>query len=535
MAEKVEIELNVQDAQAAAAILREINLLVQYQEELRKIEGGSERAGKKGEQAFGGIEKTALQALKAFTGIGSAIGAIVKFSQLVKAEAENARMRQQDIAQAQIDVYGSFRRASAMLVGEKMKPDDLYNSIVKGANGVNPAELFLAFERGMSTAPGMSAEQVRDTVVESAQLAPFYDGSTRGAVVSSALQLQKEFGVGSRQALAGSMQTYKADRSSSPEDAANYLFPGIVQLRQLGSGKDSYEDIAADLIAYGQRTGDPHSRRSVTNRINLQTKIYEETVGAGLVPKGASLKEQLDAVRNSPLLQAKLLGAFAADDLNLTAAQQLQLKRRNSQDAGINQLPGEARTFIASMETVQADQGPGNKLAQERANAAQTIVGLNNQAVAMVEAQDQATRSAKASQTAELNRARMQAESEQKLGQPAEGTKAEVRKSVIEQLRLSGASSFEQLARDAEFAGLQMFGASERTQASVGAGILRSRVQDLEGTTLGTSNVMNALGDMIEKLDRIALGIEQANKTPTKIELPANAQPARPAAANLND
>src|SRR5262245_8406628 len=115
--EKVKIELSVEDAAAANAWLRQSGSLAKYAEELTGIETAHKRSGDAGEAAFRRIGQEVERTAKQFLGVGSAIGGILTFTQLLKREAETARQRQEDIAQRQISFNDAFRRAAGSMVG----------------------------------------------------------------------------------------------------------------------------------------------------------------------------------------------------------------------------------------------------------------------------------------------------------------------------------------------------------------------------------------------------------------------------------
>jgi hypothetical protein len=86
--------------------------------------------------------------------------------------------RQKLSGQRQVEFAPAFRRAFHAAGGE-IKADKMYETLVKGANGVDPGELALTFEAASSAAGKLGKEQVLHSVMQTAKMRPDLDLESR--------------------------------------------------------------------------------------------------------------------------------------------------------------------------------------------------------------------------------------------------------------------------------------------------------------------------------------------------------------------
>jgi hypothetical protein len=252
----VVVQMSAQDADLVAAWQRARQGPAGMAQELDKVK-------KKGKEAGDSIQGSFTNTAKSLIGVGSAAGLVLKTSQLIQAEWIAIKQRMDEAANRQIDVNQSFRRAAA--VSTDISPDKLYEQVVSGANGVDPRELFLAIEAGISASGNIPQQSVVNTTMASAKIAPYFDQESRTAAVTGALTWQKAFKVKPEEALAGIMQSFVAARTEQPAEFAANLAPAVSNLRALGGDKDSFKFLMSELIAFGQRSGDKQGRKTATN------------------------------------------------------------------------------------------------------------------------------------------------------------------------------------------------------------------------------------------------------------------------------
>jgi hypothetical protein len=526
----VVVQLSAQDAELVAAWQRARRGPAGMTEELEKVK-------KRGQEAGQSIETSFKNIAGAVVGVTTVTGALLKISQLIGAEWRAILDRMKEAANRQVDVNQSFRRAAA--VATDIPVNDVYERVIRGANGVDPKELFLSLEAGISAAGNLSQESVLKTVLATAKVAPYFDQESRTAAVTGSLMLQKGFGATPEQALAGVMQSFVAARTETPAEFAKTLAPAASQLRALGGGKDSYEFLMSELIAFGQRAGDPAGRRTATNYINMARQAKEEAVAAGLVDRSASLEESLGAVRGSPKIQAKLLGVFADKELGSSAAKMLADMKKHNKDMG-GSLSTEGRTFVAAMETLQADQGAANLTAEERRSARAKILGLTPAAIAAIEGRNELVESSKYNAATDIARAGRQSTAVSELLDTPSAIKAQATADVFASLKKAGVGPFRR--------SLKYFAASTEqalsTDTDAGAAdFLKGYSRELRGeisnrldygSEPGNLRAIESLGITLQKIEQTIKRLEGT----LKVEIVKDARPdvpQQPAAARLSD
>jgi hypothetical protein len=301
--------------------------------------------------AFESVEKsvasTADGVLKLTSGlsvIGTVWKSVTKLSELYRQELDQIIERQKQSGQRQVDFAPAFRRAYHAAGGE-IKPDKLYETLVNGANGVDPAELALTFEAASSAAGKLGKQQVLESVMQTAKMRPDLDLESRSNLTTGALQLQKEFGGSTEEAMAAVQQSFTTSRAESLSSFSKNVVPTAVSLHQMGRGKDSFEDLMSLSVGFGQAMNDPTGEKGRTSLIHLMKELKEKAAAKGVVGGEAGIMETLEKVRGDKGLQKTLLGAFAQNSLGESATS-LHKKIKEGK------LTTEAAAFQASVDLV---------------------------------------------------------------------------------------------------------------------------------------------------------------------------------------
>lgn len=347
----VDIEMNVQDAQQAAAWARQRQYILQTIAGMNQLQQAGTQAGAKTQAAFQGLGGTVTNVLGSLKGVAGTLFGISTAVQLFKRELDGIKMRNENALESQLNIAGAQRRAVLSLGhGANLSPQQLI-SMVEGQRFVLPQTAYLAAESGISGAGPLGARRGVETVLAAGEYAPHLDGQDLRHVVSGAMEIQKAFPeYNSRQAVAQVFQSMAIDRSEDAGNFAKNVATGVAQLKPFGAGKDSYGFLSAYLSSITQRAGDSYGAVSRTAGINFAEQILTEGVGAGLFHKNTSLEQQLSIMRGkdprAAAIRNKLLGALSDDYTSST-----ELIRRNGDSDG--QLHTRAQTMIALSELLK--------------------------------------------------------------------------------------------------------------------------------------------------------------------------------------
>lgn len=435
MSNEVKVVMSAEDARLVAAWREARRGPQQFGDELDRVAQRGRRAGKATKDAFAEAGSVALGVAQGITGIGSAVSGILTLAKLLRDEWDAMIAREKSAMDRQVDVGAAHKRAfaAARMGGAEFTPDQMYERIVRGAHGRDPTGMFLTAESAFNVAGDIAPEKVMETITAAAKMRPDLGEEEFKQTVLGSLQLQKEFGVSPEKAVAGALQSSTAAAPESMAEYAKYMLPGIVQMRAFGTGKESFEDLAAIAIGTGMRAGDTTGRRTMTNLINVLKQVREEALVEGLIDEETELPEMLERVRGSEAIQSKLLGVFAKET-GKKPEELLEEMRMHQKGKGGNfggELVGEARMFVPIMELLSPGE---NRTKKEIEAAKKKVTGLNEEAVKAVEQANQEFLGSKHGGAAQVARMARQAESELLLEDPAGGRQALV--SLMEKTRL---------------------------------------------------------------------------------------------------
>jgi hypothetical protein len=533
---EVIVTMSAQDASMVAAWQRQRQLV----KDTEKAYGGLGKTGQSAGQQIAGAFKTEF--LSAFTGRLAATRTLMQSigyaAQLFRQEWDEILQRQQKAASAQADVNAAFRRA-AMQAGD-VSPDSLFRQVVGGARGVDPKELFLTFEAATSAAGDMSKQKVLDSVLATAKLRPDLDLQSRSALTTGALQLQKEFGGNVEQSMAAVQQSFTTSRAENLQAFAKNVIPTVVALRQMGGGKDSFEDLMGLSVGFGLATNDPTGERGRTNLINLAKQLKQQGVGAGLVGQDASIMETLAAVQKNKPLQQQLLGAFAQNELGSTPS------RLGGRTGVKGELSTEAAVFQAAVDLVSGKAD--SAMMREMRSARDRNLGISSAALADVEGRSSAIAKSRFSNVAEIEKVGRQGLAESQLLTPL-GSLGAAQKLVAEMQKEMGVNA---MGRQAASIAMQIGAGSRKTDEADFTGmaraVLASEMQRIRRGEIGVGDMTITAGDreaaekmqtVIDRLDELIEVQKAQREQPTKVTIEGDtrqpAQPRKPPARALRD
>jgi hypothetical protein len=548
MGEKVQIDLSVESAQAVRAWLANNQGIVMNVDALKSLEKAADAAAKKSADGFKSVEKsvasTADGVLKLTSGLsvlGTAWKGITKLAELYKQELDQIIQRQRQSAEKQVAFAPAFHRAYHAAGGE-IPADELYETIVKGANGVNPTDLALTFEAATSAAGKLGKRAVLGSVMQTAKMRPDLDVESRTNLSTGALQLQKEFGGSIEEAMAAVQQSFTTSRAENLATYSKNVVPTIVGLHQMGRGKDSYEDLASLAVGFGQAMNDPTGEKSRTSMIHLFKELKEKGAAAGVVGGDAGIMETLGAVRGNKSLMTTLLGSFAQTEFGESASS-LHKKIKEGK------LTTEAAAFQASVDLVTGR--PDSAMMQELAAARGGIMPVGPEAVAAIKAREAEMAGSKYSMAAGIARAGQQGTNEIELlssfGSLGTAQQFVARKQmelgvnpvgrqIAEWAMQRASSGYEKASPTPEIGYAEL----ARNTLKVDVDRILAGKGHLGDLSVAASDQENAraLLKVIEKLDElIAVQRDVAGK-PLQVDVvrvPANISPGRPPTDGLND
>ncbi len=261
----------------------------------------SEQAGK---SFFGGISSGTLQALTAFTGIGSVIGGIAAICAVVRAEYDNLLQRQKTAADKQIDTAGAQRLAIMNLGTDKTySADKLSQEIggMSGLTGVSQKDLYAATASSLSARGNLSVKDSLDAVQTAATLIPDDPGGL-STLAGSLLDLQKKSGGSSKQNAGMMIGGMQASRVVNMQSYAKNVIPAVFQLQDFG---DTQQESMALMATLTQSMGDVEGSTAGTASIQLAKQLQQA------LPKMKSTTERIRYLQSEQGagLRKKLLGS----------------------------------------------------------------------------------------------------------------------------------------------------------------------------------------------------------------------------------
>jgi hypothetical protein len=550
MAEKVQIELTVEQAQAINAWIKNNSAIVQNQEALRKLGEASEAASNKSKSGFEG----AVTAIYGFTkGVAGGLLSMNTLNQAVdlfKQRLEQIDRLNRNAFDYQVD-KGTAQRKALLALGKDgdITPQQMVQR-VENESRIDPARTYQMLDAAVSAAGDLGATRGLETALAAGNFAPHLANDELTSMTTGALELQKgspEYGPA--QSIAKLLELLEISRVESPDKFGKNVLPGLGQARAYGGMKDDIGFVNAFFSSLQQRMGDGEGATSTTAGLTLLKQLTVEGRKAGLFGEGTSIEDQLNAVQGDSkeaiAIRKKLLGPLEAGYVADRAAQ----KAGRASDP---KLRGEAQAYIALSEMLQA----GSQTDQTMRRFAAKGGGSPEETLRRAEALQQELDSVPGQQAGRSARAydRSQAGIRGDLGRAMEGTQEK----FYDVLREVGVNELE-LGTHYAWRGVgRMFGGNRKPDE-----VLTDQIDTLEDWrgTLAFSAKERAKwrgGDdqqvkedtlSARKLDELIAELRaqredyqrqhaeemEALRTPVEIKLPANVAPAAAPAGMLND
>lgn len=349
----------------------------------RRAGKDGKRAGSETTQGMSSVAREAGRAATTLLGVGTAVGALITFTQVLRNEIDQILRRQNLSGTSQVRFGDAFRRAVFALGNDPhYSPAQLRADLLADRSGVDPALLALESEAALSARGQLRPERAQQTVAVAARLRPDLDTESRRSLVSGALALQKGFNVSPNEAVAGVIQSLSAARTEQLDVFSKNMISAIAQSTAFGGDQDSFRELASLFIGVGQRSEDPTGRRTATNTIKFIEQIVSLSKQRGIVGPDANVTNTLRTLLSgapgseAEKLRQELVGVFD---------KQLGEIPREFEELKKAILLGEARQRPALLEIL--DKSQTSKTWREIKTAQDKIVGLNQEAVRVVNGQ----------------------------------------------------------------------------------------------------------------------------------------------------
>lgn len=545
--EKVSILLDVETAQAIGAWLQNNRAIVMNEESLQKLEGASKRASRTSKEGFDLANTAVGNVMRQVTGLIAGMASVHTATALFRKELEAVDRVRQKALDFQLDAATAQRQALTALGSRgDISQEELIRRIEAQTN-IPIAQQYLVATSAISGAGSLGASRAVDTAIAAGEFAPHLQAEELRQVTSGALELQKSFPeYAPRQAISQVLAWAGPARQEDIGKLSKNIIPAVGQARAWFQGNADAQTLFSFFNAIAQRSGDVEGAVSRTGGMSFLRQMTTEGVGRGLFDLGASPDEMFAALQadteEAKALRRKLLGPL---EVSFREA-----KRKG--DAADPKLRSEAQTYIALAEMFdptsqtfqlfqQGRQGgtPEQVLAEQEAfvrkieaqplqqafRAKRSIdVGLEKLRSDPSRALGSLRRNELAELLVESGYSATMAEAESFVGAAISGggTPTEQLDKIIRPLR-----DRETGLRDVRAIRGRGFGESEqafgrREQAAIAE---RSRLAD----------ALDAVADLLEEQRDLLKEQNHMMQQPQKVELPANAQPARPGAAALNE
>lgn len=296
--EKVTIELNVEQAAAVQGWLAAQGSMVQYENQLGKLQKTSERAAQGSKQSWG----SAADAIHAFATNAMQSLAIMQtvatVAQLINREIEAANRRNRNAKDQQVDLSTARRRLADSVAGGDVSAGQA-EALIKSRATVGQKEATLAAEAAAKEAGrDFSHRRALETSLEAGRLAPHL--APEGGLpdlAAGAVDLQKQQpGLTPTQAVAQLLRLGRYTESR-PEEVAKDLIPAVARGRLATGGKTSAGDLSAFYLTLADRMDVGAGEGATTGEM-----LLKQLTKRG----GGSLDEMLAAARGDSRLGDKI-------------------------------------------------------------------------------------------------------------------------------------------------------------------------------------------------------------------------------------
>lgn len=306
---KAEIQWSSDDA----AVVRTMQKMERNLDTLARKMDNVEKSSKKAADATStGMEAAGVKVrdfVTGFAGVGTVMSAALASAQLLKAEWEAFKNRQQSAADANINLaapMAELSRASGGLYSARELESAVAN--IASDAGAKQARVASLWEQAVSAkGPTTKAEMesLGDLVKAALQFAPTTDDQTLALMVGGAADLQRSQGLSAEQAIGFFEMAGNVGRVSKIQQQATNMIPGINSLTQFGASR---AEAAALFGTLTRETGDFTGASSRTAALMLAKQIEDRGMG--------TLMEGITAMQQDPELRDRFLkgGKFGGQD-----------------------------------------------------------------------------------------------------------------------------------------------------------------------------------------------------------------------------
>lgn len=542
--EKVSIQLDVETAQAIGAWLQNNRAIVQNEESLRKLEDASKRAGKSSKEGFDLAATAVGGVMRQVTGLIAGMASVHTATALFRKELEAVDRIRQKALDFQLDVGTAQRQAITALGPNADISMAQFVEMIESGTKIPLATQYAVATAAVSGAGQLGARRGTETALAAGELAPHENAQALRAIASGAIELQKSFPeYGARESVAQILQAASVARQEDVGALAKNTIPAVGQARAFFKGNADFQTLFALLNAVGQRSGDVEGSRTRTAVTSFLKQITTEGATRGMFEVGASPDEMFAAIQGdteeAKSLRRKLLGPLEA---SFRATQRADRAGK----AVDPKLRSEAQQFIAMSELFDPNSQTFQMFRQFREQGA----GTPQEVLARQEAFGRQIEALPGQQAVEVTRA-LQAGAERFRAIPSRALAGISSESMRDFLVESGS-----FASEEEFKSFLKKVDPDKGVESILDRVRRRRFE-VEGgfaapmpvggaamapVTLKPREATAEQVAIIEGMKAVEMRLvelidaqREARDRPQKVELPANAQPARPGAAALNE
>lgn len=302
MTQKIQVDLNVNEAKAVSAWLRYRKSIEAVNQEMGKTGRVSRKNKQEAQGYLSTVKKMGAEALTSFTGIGSVIGGIAAAAALINQQHEALIQRQKNRFVTGKEFGEVMRDVRVAFTPDKTVQDKgLEQKILKVAKNTRTNENLVGSALiDTFSAKGAKSNQDALNAVEAAfSLTPnnLESGKTLAA---RALDLANAYDSNNMKANVGFMQNIQESaRVTSLEKVGANLLPGIISVSQQG---DTPEQAAEITVALNKLMTDAEGRLTRTAVTNMSARLAEfvpDKKGKDNRGKFKVPQEQIDAFENA--------------------------------------------------------------------------------------------------------------------------------------------------------------------------------------------------------------------------------------------
>ncbi|QDT95555.1 hypothetical protein [Gimesia aquarii] len=403
MAQKISVDLDVQEAKAVSAWLRYRRSVEAVNQEMSQTGRIQDRNKRKAQGHLATVRKMSAEALTTFTGIGSVISgialaaaAINQQHQILIQRQKNKNVTGKEFGEVVRDVRVAFEP------DKSLEDKDLETKILEVAKRTRTNENIIGASLvDTFSAKGAKSNQKALEAVEAAFLLKPNDLEAGRTLAARALDLSNAFGIDDMKANVGFLQNIQqVARLTSLEKVGANLLPGIISVTQQG---DTPEQAAELGVTLTKLMTDAEGRLTRTALINMSSRLADfvpstkgkDKRGKFDIPEAQvtafdqakTTTERVAVMQQSPELQRQFFSEVTFDAASsasirslLTgsevAQKQLQSARDQIKPLDINQV----KTFEEKVSRIEGGSFQNLVRADEQSQTNQSAFRLSDRA-----------------------------------------------------------------------------------------------------------------------------------------------------------